>query len=254
MLKHIERHLSFAIAATLIWALVGCAVPKNYRNGQPRYSGKVDANGRKTGKWSFYYPNGKKRCFGAYKAGKREGVWGWFYPNGKTEMILSFTSHYPVGAYREFDEKGVNIASGSFANGKKDGRWEIFGKGPVLHAVLNYDHGKLNGKCVFETKKKENGKERNWVSYEEFHKGTRKKAIVVSPDGKRFKLSFAPSKTIFPWRVKPRLDLQDEFMELEIADRAKLTELIGDEDRFLKDAERRFSPRYGDTGDYPPRR
>ena len=245
--KTIRMAMTLIIATAI---LSGCAVPKNYSNGQPRHLGSLDAKKRKNGKWTYYYPDGKKRCMGKYASGKREGAWTWFYPNGKPRRILSFKDNRAIGTYAEYNDKGVLLAKGPYIDGKKQGIWSIFDTTGLPTATLSYRSGKLEGTCIFTTRKKSGGK---WTSKEEFAHGKRRKAFMKSPDGKTFKLVIEREKSVFPWKTGTTPRLADEFMTMPQEDRKKITALLAQEDRFIKDASRRFHPHYNVPRDPAPK-
>jgi len=239
-----------AIAAAIIIS-AGCAVPKNYSNGQPRYSGSFDNKHRKNGSWKFFYFDGTRRCVGSYKGGKRDGAWTWFYPNGKLRRVLSFESHLPIGQYVEYNDKGTLIAKGTFIRGKKSGTWELYDATGRLMATLAYLDGKLSGKSVFTTRMSGN---ETWKSYEQFSKGKREKAKVVTPEGKTLKFVIKQNKTVFPWKNGSKTELADKFLVLRKADMHKITALLAKEGKLIRDAERRFSPHYDFPRDPRPKR
>jgi hypothetical protein len=70
-----------------------------YPNGHPRVAGQYDAEGLRTGVWSFWYDDGRPARQIEYRAGVRER------------------------AAREWHPNGAPAAEGFYQTGERDGRW-----------------------------------------------------------------------------------------------------------------------------------
>ena len=246
---------SVRVAGLLVLVLLlicgGCAVPKKFANGQPRYQGSFDKSKRKTGQWVYFYPDGGKRCEGRYDAGNREGKWRWYFPNGGLRKEMEFKGHFADGPYKEFAPNGRLVASGGFARGRKMGPWKISNAGGRPLAELYYVNGRLDGKCVFFNRNKDGDLE--WKSVETFENGKRKKVWLESPSGKEWNLVVDREKTIFAWKNDQVPSLKDEHLTMMRADRDKIMALFEKEDAFIGGV-RKFGSAYGSTWDTPPRR
>src|SRR6185369_2749 len=90
---HVFRSLrSLCLAAGLLPALVCGQRPTEpgvrsttsdgvftsfYANDVVRDRGRLDANGKRTGRWQQLWPNGQLAAEGDYQAGERQGEWVW---------------------------------------------------------------------------------------------------------------------------------------------------------------------------------
>lgn len=107
----------------------------------------VYADSVKNGLFKFYYPNGKLMATGNYEDGFMSGTWQWYYANGNEKAQIYFNADDPDFKFVSFkDENGksliengtgdftwpVNVferqiifnVKGSFANGKRSGKWQ----------------------------------------------------------------------------------------------------------------------------------
>lgn len=88
------------------------AVPASFGLGPSVYAAYGDDNdlrsigtvkdGKESGKWIFFHPNGEKNAEGKYEAGKKVGVWNYFHDDGapnSTENLDTgeITEWYPGG-------------------------------------------------------------------------------------------------------------------------------------------------------------
>lgn len=109
--------------------------------------GEYTFDGRKTGKFLFYYPHGNLRCSGSFLNDKMIGLWNWYHLSGELEATIYFNGedqgfqfiHYRdekgnqlmkdgVGEFRwettAFDSRHRGyLAQGSFHMGKRAGTW-----------------------------------------------------------------------------------------------------------------------------------
>jgi hypothetical protein len=56
-------------------ATVGGVYTSFYANGAVRDRGPVDANGKRTGRWEQFWPNGRLGADGVYENGQKSGQW-----------------------------------------------------------------------------------------------------------------------------------------------------------------------------------
>lgn len=54
-----------------------------YANDVVRDRGSLEANGKRTGRWQQFWPNGQLAADGTYQAGERQGEWVWRDPYGR---------------------------------------------------------------------------------------------------------------------------------------------------------------------------
>ncbi len=120
----------------------------------------VYINGKKTDKWTYYYPNGAISSEGSYKNDDANCNWKYFYKNGKIssegdysnglkdkEWTLYFSDgklmgrgNYALGTgtYEEYFKTGKLKVKGQVVNGVNEGNWKYY-----------YASGELEGTCDF---------------------------------------------------------------------------------------------------------
>jgi hypothetical protein len=60
---------------------------------------------------------------GNFKNGKKTGRWYTFYPNGSLKNVVTFVDDVMNGEFKYFNTKGKLETSGTYVNGKKNGEW-----------------------------------------------------------------------------------------------------------------------------------
>jgi hypothetical protein len=60
---------------------------------------------------------------GNFQNGKKTGRWYTFYPNGSLKNVVTFVNDVMNGEFKYFNTKGKLETSGTYVNGKKDGEW-----------------------------------------------------------------------------------------------------------------------------------
>jgi uncharacterized protein len=80
-----------------------------------------EANGKKVGRWTYRWPNGKKRAEGEYVAGKIHGAW-----------IV-------------YDDRGIKRELRQFDSGGRDGTWQLFHEAGWVQTRVRWTHGILEG-------------------------------------------------------------------------------------------------------------
>ena len=123
-------------------------------------------NGRKLGKWNYYFKDGTLRSKEVYNlyTGFKSGEWVRYYPNGEIALITNYASQLTTEQRFEFLSEfgmkhGNTVAyysnekrrySGQYTHGKKSGQWYYYKSDGTYYKTLNYD-GEVNVK--------------NWVEY-----------------------------------------------------------------------------------------
>jgi len=110
-----------------------------HRNGVRRSEGEVDARGRPTGPWFFWYANGELREAGSFEAGHRAGRWIQYHPNGalasrgNRRWDPERDASPRHGPWSFWYSNGRLRARGAYAGGLRVGPWEY-----------RYDSGRLD--------------------------------------------------------------------------------------------------------------
>ena len=101
---------------------------------------EVDDQGRQQGEWIVYDQKGNIKYEGRFKDGKPTGEFSYYYPEGK---IRAVTRNYDEGkvVYAEtFYLNGLVMARGKYINQEKDSVWQFFSSdnGGYLSSEENY--------------------------------------------------------------------------------------------------------------------
>ena len=83
-------------------------------------------NGRREGKWIFYYLDGKLKEEREYKNGSKNGLCKKYSKEGKIDKITSYKDGIKNGKYKEFDSNEKLCLEGVYLNGKKEGLWKNY--------------------------------------------------------------------------------------------------------------------------------
>jgi antitoxin component YwqK of YwqJK toxin-antitoxin module len=120
-----------------------------FPNGQLSSKGLYE-NNKKTGVWESYHYNGQLESKGLYKDGNRDGIWESYHDNGKLDMRGSFKDDKKDGIWEKYWDNGQLWSKGSYENDKRDGIWESY-----------YDNGQLWSKGSF----KDGNRDGIWEEY-----------------------------------------------------------------------------------------
>ncbi|MGV3697595.1 toxin-antitoxin system YwqK family antitoxin [Flavobacterium sp.] len=142
------------------------------KNGVPYMKGKL-ANGKREGKFIWYYPSGKLYCEGYYSRNNRIAQWKHYYEDGKVKKIITYRNEVPLLSefYNQYGVALVTDGNGHFydtvrlafspvwhkvqgnvVNGRPDGTWKIalgsksmydetFSEGNFVHGVSHSTTG-----------------------------------------------------------------------------------------------------------------
>ncbi len=95
-----------------------------FPDGKLKDEGKF-INNQKEGKWTFYFENGKTEQYGMYTNGKESGEWKWFYHGGQIWKEEEYMNGKEEGLIKEYDTAGNVLVQGNYYDGEKDGEWKI---------------------------------------------------------------------------------------------------------------------------------
>ena len=80
-----ERHLTALAALILLATSINAQTPyrKTFSDSkQVSVEGTLNANGQRSGNWTWWYPTGQMSQQGSYINGKKTGVWTLYYEDG----------------------------------------------------------------------------------------------------------------------------------------------------------------------------
>ena len=93
-----------------------------YPEGKRKSEGQYTDNYR-TGRWTFYRPDGQIEQTGDYRLGRPNGLWLWYYENGEPLREEYFFNGREDGTLIEYSQTGKLITRGDFIDGEKEGEW-----------------------------------------------------------------------------------------------------------------------------------
>lgn len=105
--------------------------------------------GRKTGVWTKYYANGKKKSEIFYKKGRPNGKFKLYYPNGNVEEEGEWTNRLYSGSFKRYYEDGTLEQEKMFdENGKAKGKVTYYFPNGKKELEFTTSNGKETGKAV----------------------------------------------------------------------------------------------------------
>ena len=93
-----------------------------YPTGEVKSEGSY-LKGRKTGKWKFYFIEGNLEQEGSYKSGRFNGEWKWYYDCGELKRVEIYNKGREDGLSSEYARNGDLIEHGDYLDGLKEGEW-----------------------------------------------------------------------------------------------------------------------------------
>ena len=86
-------------------------------SNQTSVEGTMNASGKRTGSWTWWYPNGQVSQQGTYADGRRSGIWIYYYDDGSKMAEECYTNGVNRSWYRNGDLKSEVAVE----NGKRNG-------------------------------------------------------------------------------------------------------------------------------------
>ena len=105
-----------------------------------KISGEGDfEQGKRQGKWTFYYRNGQIKAKVSYLNGALNLDCQWWRENGLLLQKGTFLSNVQIGFWQRFYDNGQVWDDGHYDNtGKKMGEWNTYDKNGVLKTKKNH--------------------------------------------------------------------------------------------------------------------
>lgn len=117
-------------------------VTEKYPDGTPKRIDFFSGEGttKYIAKSVFYYESGKKRVEGHYNAeGKKDGKWLYWYENGNKWSEGYFTNGLDDKKRTTWHENGELHFTGRLDQGKRVGIWKFFDENGKMTKELDYD-------------------------------------------------------------------------------------------------------------------
>lgn len=115
---------------------------------------KVDATGKKQGKWVLYGKHKPGSCYapdkkvenGSYQDNRKVGIWFEYFCNGNVKAKLTFVNGRPDGYAQMFHENGKISEEGNWKNNRWVGNYKLYyDNGQVQHEFVFNNSGKRDG-------------------------------------------------------------------------------------------------------------
>lgn len=81
------------------------------------------AQNMKTGRWTFWYPNGTKRMEGIYERGAKRGIWSVWFEQGTLKSRGLYVMGSRQGLWEAWDQAGNKRSQGWYKKGSRTGVW-----------------------------------------------------------------------------------------------------------------------------------
>jgi len=91
-------------------------------------------NGKKSGKFSFYFDNGQLESQGYYSNNLQQRKWTYYYENGQIKGI---------GSYKDSD--GTDLGVTGISKNGRIGLWKFYFENGQLESEVTYNNGKRDG-------------------------------------------------------------------------------------------------------------
>lgn len=102
-------------------------------------------DGERHGDWIWYFNNGKVNTTGSYIHGKKDGVWKNYHENGKLESEDTYIEGSSEGVWKTYNEEGVLIKTQEFKNNLQHGELSFYSEEGKLQLTRYYQFGRLIG-------------------------------------------------------------------------------------------------------------
>ena len=97
-------------------------------------------NGKRHGKWIFWYKTGEKQMEGEYLNGQKTGMWTQWNESGAKITEGTFLHDKMHGVWTDWYRNGQRAQESHWFYGKRDGKWTRWTLSGELEAVENHDH------------------------------------------------------------------------------------------------------------------
>ncbi|MBW1740110.1 MAG: hypothetical protein JRJ42_03125 [Deltaproteobacteria bacterium] len=116
--------------------------PKGWCFWRPRkkYGEGYLLDGKRHGKWIFWYRSGQKQLEGEYIKGKKTGTWVKWDERGEKITEGEFLHGKMHGKWTDWYLSGQKALESHWFLGKRDGKWTYWNMHGDLEKIENYDH------------------------------------------------------------------------------------------------------------------
>lgn len=90
-----------------------------------------------------FYENGSKKLVGHYKNGKKDGKWTFWYVNGEKQSEGYFIQNVRTGETIVYHENGNLFYKGNYTEGQKDKEWTFYNNNGKAINIIVFDNGTI---------------------------------------------------------------------------------------------------------------
>ncbi|MBR3529533.1 MAG: hypothetical protein IKN84_07725 [Bacteroidales bacterium] len=106
---------------------------------------KIDNKGRRQGHWIKTDKDGSRIFEGDFVDGKETGTFNYYYPNGTLKIRNTYTDPGRFCKHQAYDEKGHLLAEGYYNQKNRDSVWHIYNEEGRLLKIASYRMGIKEG-------------------------------------------------------------------------------------------------------------
>ena len=120
-------------------------------------------DGKLTGEWEFYLPDGQLEVKVHVKNGLRNGSAEYYWDNGQLNAVGEYKNNRKEGTWSHYFDNGKLKGVGDYRNGKKEGTWKYYDyetsklsdkihhKNGVYHGLAEsyYDNGRVDSRTTY---------------------------------------------------------------------------------------------------------
>ena len=123
---------------------------KTVDDPKPKWSGKLNKKKHKTGVWTLVAPDGQKLAIANYVDDDLNGSYLKFYPNGRKKSQGTYKANLLTGEFSSYYDNEANSLSskGHFTKGHKVGKWQQWSIHNNLTSVVYYKAGLKHGSLI----------------------------------------------------------------------------------------------------------
>jgi hypothetical protein len=97
-------------------------------------------DGKRDGRWTFWYKTGQKQLEGEYIKGKKTGIWVKWDERGAKTTEGEFLHGKMHGRWTDWYVNGQRAQESHWLHGKRNGTWTSWSMNGAVEKVADYDH------------------------------------------------------------------------------------------------------------------
>ncbi|MEM6737488.1 MAG: hypothetical protein AAF620_15615 [Bacteroidota bacterium] len=111
-----------------------------YPSGKRRMEG-YNENEKSEGEWTYYYESGEVEATGSFENGLKTGTWIYYHKNGVVAAEGKYLKGSRIGDWTYYHDNGKVSQEGKIVNDQKDGFWKLFYPSGELLGEGNFEKG-----------------------------------------------------------------------------------------------------------------